>query len=169
MATTPAARTPASYNTDEMTALLNEWARVRGVYALYAAVRLLSATSLPGTKAFARHVDVQTGYAADGTTPLVAAVSDWSALIDDPDIRFTGTDRRWVELAASYADGRPVDLSRAATGLDTRQAQLLAEVVLMATGMSELYAVQPTDKLNRQRAEWDAMLADARPATSPEI
>jgi hypothetical protein len=35
-------RRPETYTTEEMTALLNEWARVAGSYSMYAAMHLLT-------------------------------------------------------------------------------------------------------------------------------
>jgi hypothetical protein len=71
--TAPEKRKPETYTTEEMTALLNEWARVAGSDSMYAAMYLLTCTELPGRRDFAEHIDITTGYAADGSS----AVSFW--------------------------------------------------------------------------------------------
>ena len=55
---------------------------------------LLTYTELPGRRDFARHVDIETGYAADETEPLIAVVRDWDKLLTGSTVRFTGGDLR---------------------------------------------------------------------------
>ena len=70
--TAPEKRGAEAYTAGEMTALLNEWARVVGSWSMYAAMHLLTYTELPGRRDFARHVEITTGYAADESEPLSA-------------------------------------------------------------------------------------------------
>ena len=52
-------RPSASYNRDEMIALLTAAAHVASAHSMMAAMHLLTYTGLPGRQDFARHVDVQ--------------------------------------------------------------------------------------------------------------
>lgn len=145
-----------------MTALLNEWARVVDSYSMYAAMHLLTYTSLPGRKDFARHVDIETGYAADGPEPLIAVVGDWGRLLNDGTVRFTGGDVRVVGLAASYATGHPVDLRECGNGLGTAHARRLVEAVAIGAGMGEYLTITDSTALQEMRARNDAILGDTR-------
>src|SRR6202035_1888920 len=104
--TAPEKRGAETYTAGEMTALLNEWARVVGSWSMYAAMHLLTYTELPGRRDFARHVEITTGYAADESEPLSAVVRHWDQLLTSGTVYLTGGDARMIEIAAS----RPVDL-----------------------------------------------------------
>ncbi len=48
---------------------------------------------------------------------------------------FSGGERRLIAIAASVASGHPVDLSDALTGLDNRNAELVAKALTYALGV----------------------------------
>jgi hypothetical protein len=162
MASTTAPKKPEDYTAEEMTALLNEWARVTGAYSMYAAMHLLTYTELPGRRDFAKHVDIETGYAADETEPLIAVVRDWDKLLTGNTVRFTGGDLRMTEVAASYAAGRPVDLREHASGLGTAHARRLVEAVAIGAGMGEYLTISDSPALAAMRAGNDALFAGPR-------
>jgi hypothetical protein len=107
-------RPAASYDREEMIALLTAAARIAGTHSIAAAVHLLTYTELPGSQTFARHVDAQAGRDADGSPVTGAWVRDWDALLGgDSGVYLTGGDRRMLEIAASYAAGRSTSASTA--------------------------------------------------------
>jgi hypothetical protein len=72
---------------------------------------------------------------SDGITTM--AQIDWPAAItalDTGDLPCSGGEQRMLRLAASLADGTPVDLRDALTGLDDRNITLLITAVLHASG-----------------------------------
>jgi hypothetical protein len=160
----PRKRKPETYTTEEMTKLLNEWARVVGSYGMYAAMHLLTYTELPGRKDFAKHVDIETGYAADETEPLIAVVRDWDKLLNSGTVYLTGGDARMVEIAASYATGRPVDLRENGSGFGTAHARRLVEAVAIGAGMGDLLTIADSPALLDMRAKNDALFGITRPA-----
>ena len=118
-------------STDELTAALHACAA--GLYPLEAGVALLAAE---GT--FLRRDDFTSRFiergADNGTT--MAAI-DWDAAITAlhaGELPCSGGERRVLLLSASLADGIPVDLRDAATGLDDRNVQRLVTAVLHASG-----------------------------------
>ena len=164
MASTTASkkRKPETYTTEEMTALLNEWARVAGSHSMYAAMHLLTYTELPGRKDFAKHIDITTGYAADKSEPLIAVVRDWDKLLNSGTVYLTGGDARMVEIAASYAAGRPVDLREHGNGLGTAHARRLVEAVAIGAGMGEFLTIADSPALLEMRAKNDALFGITR-------
>jgi hypothetical protein len=71
----------------------------------------------------------------DGLTTM--ANIDWPAAItalDAGELPCSGGERRLLRLAASLADGIPVDLRDTLTGLDTRNIALTVTAVLHASG-----------------------------------
>jgi hypothetical protein len=162
--TAPKKRKPETYTAEEMTALLSEWARVTGSHSMYAAMHLLTYTELPGRRDFAKHVDIETGYAADETEPLIAVVRDWDKLLTSNTVYFTGGDLRMTEIAASYASGRPVDLREHGNGLGTAHARRLVEAVAIGTGMGEFLTIADSPALLKMRARNDALFGITRPA-----
>jgi hypothetical protein len=117
-----------------------------------AAMHLLLFTELPGTARFARHVDVDTTWAPGGSV-RVARIRDWDQLIADPDLRLSGTEERFLAIAASFAAGRPADLSAVVTNsLGWAHARRVAEAVLIATGTTALLAIGDTAKLGDLKA-----------------
>jgi hypothetical protein len=71
---------------------------------------------------------------ADGT-PI--ATIDWTEAItglDQGRLPCSGSERRMLRIAASLADGIPVDLRDALTGLDARNTELVRDAVTRATG-----------------------------------
>lgn len=162
--TAPKKRKPEMYTTEEMTALLNEWARVVGSYGMYAAMHLLTYTELPGRKDFAKHISIETGYAADETEPLIAVVRDWDQLLNSGTVYLTGGDARMVEIAASYATGRPVDLRENGSGFGSAHARRLVEAVAIGAGMGDLLTIADSPALLEMRAKNDALFEITRPA-----
>jgi hypothetical protein len=79
-------------------------------------------------------VDVGTSI-TDGTT-LMATI-DWPAVItalDEGGLPTSGGERRVLRLAASPADGIPVDLRDAFTGMDTANVDRAVRAMLHASG-----------------------------------
>jgi hypothetical protein len=73
---------------------------------------------------------------ANGGTVLVAAI-DWQAALaalDHGQLPCSSGERHVLKLAASIAAGTPVNLSDALTGIDHRNASILAAAVLHANG-----------------------------------
>ncbi len=118
--------------TEDLAAALRACAA--GLYPLEAGVALLTASG-----AFLHRSDftgrfIQHG-ASDGTA--MAAVEDWQATITalgSGDLPCSGGERRLLILSASLADGIPVDLRDAVTGLDDRNIQRLLAAILHASG-----------------------------------
>ena len=73
-----------------------------------------------------------------GTRPASAtAAVDWPAAItalQAGDLPCSGSEQRVLRLAASLAEGIPVDLRTALTGLDAANTELVAAAVRHATG-----------------------------------
>jgi hypothetical protein len=117
--------------TDELTAALHACAA--GLYPLEAGVALLTAE---GT--FLRRDDFTTRFIEHGTSSGTAmAAIDWDAAITaltSGDLPCSGGERRVLMLSASLADGIPVDLRDAATGLDDRNVRRLVTAILHASG-----------------------------------
>ena len=160
--TTPKKRKPETYTTAEMTALLNEWARVVGSYNMFAAIHLLTFTELPGRTDFAKHIQITTGYAADESEPLIAVVRDWDKLLNSGTVYLSGGDARLIEIAASYATGRPVDLRQHGHGLGTAHARRLVEAVTIGAGMDEFLTIADSPALAEMRANNEALFGIAR-------
>jgi hypothetical protein len=128
-----------------MRALLIAAAHVADTHSMMAAMHLLTYTGLPGRADFAKHVDVQAVTSAPGVTVLAAWVRDWDALLgDDSGVDLTGNDRRMLEIAASYAAGRPVVLREQAHGLGAAHAQRLVEAVAIGAGVEEYLRIAET-------------------------
>jgi hypothetical protein len=164
MSTSPPAgrtRPAASYDRDEMIALLTAAARVAGTHSMAAAMHLLTYTELPGSRDFARHVDVQADRAADGSPVTGAWVRDWDALLgDDSGVYLTGGDRRMLAIAASYAAGRPVDLREHGHGFGTAHARRVVEAAAIGAGMGEYLTIADGPALEQMRARQDALFGD---------
>ena len=72
---------------------------------------------------------------SDGSTTM--ADIDWPAAItalDTGDLPCSGGEQRMLQLAASLADGIPVDLRHTLTGLDNRNISLVIAAILHASG-----------------------------------
>ncbi|MEO8519678.1 MAG: hypothetical protein ABI438_10860 [Dermatophilaceae bacterium] len=77
----------------------------------------------------------------DGVRPMAAL--DWAvavAALDTDRLPCSGSDAQMLRLAAGIAGGVPVDLGDALSGLDRRNAALVAAAVLQATGHPGLSA-----------------------------
>lgn len=78
---------------------------------------------------------ITTGTDPDGVTPM--ATIDWHAAIaalDHGRLPCRSGERHALKLAASVAAGIPVSMSDALTGIDHRNASLLAAAILHANG-----------------------------------
>lgn len=118
---TPAAGEPP------LAARLRAWAR--GIYPDEAGVELLigHAVFLDRADFASRFITIE----GDGL-----AVIDWRAAIAalDDSLPCSGSEDRMLRLAASLADGTPVNLRDTLTGLDGRNIQLVINAVLHASG-----------------------------------
>ena len=120
--------------TDDLTAALRACAA--GFYPLEAGVALLitNGTFLHRDDFANRFIEHGTSI-SDGTTPMAAI--DWDAAItalQSGELPCSGGERRILQLAASLADGVPVDLRDTVTGLDDRNTALLLTAIRHATG-----------------------------------
>jgi hypothetical protein len=117
--------------TDELTAALHACAA--GLYPLEAGVALLTAE---GT--FLRRDDFTSRFIEHGTSSgTVMAAIDWDAAVaalHAGELPCSGGERRVLMLSASLADGIPVNLRDAATGLDDRNIQRLVTAIQHASG-----------------------------------
>ena len=119
--------TPAS-----LAAALRDHAQ--GIYCLEAAAELLIAQSWLHRADFTSQF-VAFEHGLPGSRPM--AIIDWPAAITalgTGDLPCSGGERRMLRLTASLADGIPVDLREALTGIDERNVQLLVRAVLHASG-----------------------------------
>ncbi len=137
----------SGYGRDEMCELLAAGARLEGRPSAAAAVHLLTFTNLPGRRDFARHARIENVTGADGGTVLAAWVRNWDRLLGDGSVYLSSGPRRLVEVAASYATGRPVDIRDASSGLGTAHARRLIEAVVIGTGTAGYYTITGTAKL----------------------
>lgn len=110
-------------------------ARARGVYAAEAGTELLirHATWLHRSDFRDRFVHTATNIPTDTEMSDV----DWPATItalNTGGLPCSGGEGRMLRLAASLADGIPVDLRDTLTGLDARNTDLVSQAVLHASG-----------------------------------
>ena len=116
---------------EDLTAALRACAA--GLYPLEAGVALLIAN---GT--FLHRGDFTSRFIDHGTSNGTAmAAIDWDTAITAlraGELPCSGGERRVLLLSASLADGIPVDLRDAATGLDDRNIQRLVTAILHASG-----------------------------------
>lgn len=109
-------------------------ARAAGSAASMAAAELLIAGAWPDRDDFAGFVTVT----ASPGSGLTVAIAGWesaaAAAAPGGGLCCSGGERRMLALTASLAAGIPVDLRDAVTGLDGRNACLLADAVLSASG-----------------------------------
>jgi hypothetical protein len=119
--------------TDLATALR---AHAKGVYSLEAAAELLI-----GHRTWLRRADFRDRFIhhgasiTDGRTQM--AEIDWPAAItalDYGDLPASSSEQQILRLAAGIADGLPVDLRDALTGLDDRNINLVLTAVLRTSG-----------------------------------
>ena len=117
--------------TDELNTALHACAA--GLYPLEASVALLTAE---GT--FLRRDDFTGRFIEHGTSSGTAmAAIDWEGAVTAlhaGELPCSGGERRVLLLSASLADGIPVDLRDAATGLDDRNIQRLITAIRHASG-----------------------------------
>jgi hypothetical protein len=109
-------------------------AHAAGSLASTAAAELLIAGAWTGRDDFAGFVTVT----ASPGSGLTVAVVDWEAASASAapggGLCCSGGERRMLQVTASLAAGIPVDLRDAVTGLDGRNARLVAGAVLAASG-----------------------------------
>jgi len=119
---------------DDLAAALRACAA--GLYPLEAGVALLA-----GNGTFLHRDDFTSRFITTGTsisdgTTLMAAI-DWDAAIaalHAGELPCSGGERRVLELSSSLADGTPVDLRDAVTGLDDGNIARLVTAILHASG-----------------------------------
>jgi len=110
-------------------------ARARGLHAAEAGTELLinHATWLHRSDFHDHFVHPDTSTTGDTETADI----DWPAAItalNTGELPCSGGEQRMLRLAASLADGIPVNLRDALTGLDTRNTDLVSQAVLHASG-----------------------------------
>jgi hypothetical protein len=109
-----------------------------GVYCLQAAAEMLIAQHWLQRADFThRFVTLHNSL----TSGRQVAIIDWPTVIaalDTGTLPCSGGERRMLRLTASLAEGVPVDLNEALTGIDRHHAQLVADAVLRATGPAPL-------------------------------
>jgi hypothetical protein len=109
-------------------------AHAAGSLAAMAAAELLIAGAWTGRDDFAAFVTVT----ASPGSGLAVAIIDWeaaaAAAAPGGGLCCSGGERRMLQVTASLAAGIPVSLRDAATGLDGRNARLVAGAVLAAAG-----------------------------------
>lgn len=109
-------------------------AHAAGSLAAVAAADLLIAGAWPDRDDFAGFITVT----ASPGSGLTVAIVDWeaaaAAAAPGRGLPCSGGERRMLQVTASLAAGIPVDLRDAVTGLDSRNACLLADAVLSASG-----------------------------------
>lgn len=111
---------------------LRAWAR--GTHPAAAAVEFLLDHDV-----FLRRDDFTANFINDGnfTRRTPTASIDWAAAItalDSGNLPCSGGEARALRLAASLADGTPVDLRAATVGIDARTATLLSRAIMHAAG-----------------------------------
>jgi hypothetical protein len=111
-------------------------AHARGRYPTEAGVELIigQGVFLPRGDFRHRFVHIATSI-TDGTTPM--ATIDWPAAVaalTTPDLPCSGGEQRILRIAASLADGIPVDLRDCLTGLDHHNIHRVIAAVLHAAG-----------------------------------
>ena len=160
---TEAPRPATSYSPDEMRELLLAGARADGWLPAHAAMHLLTFTDLPGSAQFAAHVEVRDAW-SPGATVRGAWVRDWDALLADEELYLTGTERRFLEIAASFASGRAISLADQVTSeLGWAHAQRVLEAIIIATNATELLQVAGTAKLDELKTFHES-LSSGQPA-----
>jgi hypothetical protein len=108
-------------------------AHAQGLYCTEAAAELLIAGSWLHRADFtSEFIHVRRGL-ADGRA---MAIVDWPTAIAavEASLPCSGAERRMLRITASLADGIPVDLQDALTGLDDHNVQLLIRAVIHASG-----------------------------------
>lgn len=108
-------------------------AHAQGLYCLEAAADLLIAQSWLDRADFTSQF-VRVHRDTHGGRP--AATVDWPAVVTAPgaSLPCSGGERRMLRITASLADGIPVDLREALTGLDQRNLDLLVTAIRHACG-----------------------------------
>jgi hypothetical protein len=118
-------------------------AHARGIYSLEAAVELLI-----DHRTWLRRNDFTTDFISTGHGLLTDAELthvDWQAAITalhTGALPCSGGERRILRLAASLADGIPVDLRDAITEIDADNITLLSKAILHASGRRQTPRIQ---------------------------
>ncbi len=120
-------------STADLTAALR--AHAQGLHSLEAATELLiSHASWLRRADFLHHLAHTTPDQIEGTPTAPIDWPDAIAALDHGHLPCSGGEARMLRLAASLAEGVPVDLRDALTGLDSRNAELVSRAVKHATG-----------------------------------
>lgn len=118
-------------------------AHSRGIYSLEAAAELLI-----DHRTWLRRTDFTTDFISTGRGLLTnadLAHVDWPEAITalrTGALPCSGGEGRILRLAASLADGIPVDLRDAITGIDADNITLLSKAILHASGRRQTHHVQ---------------------------
>jgi hypothetical protein len=105
-----------------------------GLYPAEAACELIIATCWPQRGDFTSFIT--TGISiSDGTTPMAAVCwDDAISALDAGQLPCAGSERRLLRLSASLAQGIPVDLQDAVTGLDHANINRVTVAIRHAAG-----------------------------------
>lgn len=144
---------PEDCTREELCALLTEGARIDGVTTSQAAMHLLTFTSMPGTRAFARHITLDTHYSmADHASLPGAWVRSWQNLARDKDVPGGSTEHRFLLLATSLATGKLVNLQDVLSNMGWAHAQRIAEAMLIRMGAGSYLTIGGARALHQARA-----------------
>jgi hypothetical protein len=98
-----------------------------------------------------RHLVTWYDTTRDGEEVVCAAICEWTDLLADGQLYLTGTQRRFVQLAAALDRGVEFDLRDSLAGLGDAHARCVVEAFLIATGQDDALILMPIDKLAEQR------------------
>ncbi|MFD8387402.1 hypothetical protein ACFV2X_54550 [Streptomyces sp. NPDC059679] len=147
---------PASLSAEEMTAALTAAATLSGSELKRAATHLVTSTGLPGRADFARHITLTWAEVPDTGRALTAEVN-LTALRADEEVYLTGADEKLLNLALSYATGRPVHLDAYLNGFGHQTGLRVLEAHIIGMGMEGFLAAAAggprLDDLNALHAE----------------
>jgi hypothetical protein len=153
---------------EELCALLAEGARIDGVTASQAAMHLVTFTHLPGTRAFARHVVLDTHYSmADHASLPGAWIKSWQNLVRDPKLYPEGHEKRFLRLASSLASGQLVNLQDALANMGWAHAQRIAEAMLIRMGASQYLTFHDTPQLTALKTAYAELSGTGQPQEAP--
>ena len=118
-------------------------AHARGIYSLEAATELLI-----DQRTWLRRKDFTAAFISTGCRSLTDADwahVDWQTAItalNAGDLPCSGGEQRMLRLAASLADGIPVDLRDVLTGIDADNVTLMSRAMLHASGRRQTPRIQ---------------------------
>ncbi|RPK32661.1 hypothetical protein EES39_38330 [Streptomyces sp. ADI92-24] len=142
---------PASLSEEDMTAALDAAAKLSRSEMKRAATHLLTFTGLPGRADFARHTALVWEEDPDAGRALIAEV-DWAALRDDESMILSGSTDKLLDLALSYAMGRPAHLGAYLNTFGTATAKRVLEAHVIGMGLEGFYTLESGPKLDELKA-----------------